>query len=369
MLSKLCFPKAKSQYDQAGFLANQLVGRGLVKQVKLDGYGSILVLTRYGENLLEQNNIRVINKGREIGRTVKCPDEKDRYRLPITFGHTQLAATALCCLSEQGWTVFSERQLRQTLALGDKVDRDDKTRKIPDGMAISPEGQTLFVEVEHSRKTSDDLNHLVDSLLSPNDFFDVSYHLSQLMPFWSEHQYIEEAVGTLIIFDPNSVSSDGRQLNHRRTIWNKVQSKLVNTFSASKICFASATVCAKNAVDITLEPAQLLVGENMRAFHSHYIPNFETLSAESTHFIDIHDDRVAELSIKLTTFKSGRSCYQFNIAGMVPSKFDHHRKARFRGNFLTPEEAFWFGLCTIYHGETYDIKAPSMTVEDYLYQH
>lgn len=323
-------------------------------------YGSILVLTRYGENLLEQNNIRVINKGREIGRTVKCPDEKDRYRLPITFGHTQLAATALCCLSEQGWTVFSERQLRQTLALGDKVDRDDKTRKIPDGMAISPEGQTHFVEVEHSRKTSDDLNHLVEFLLSPNDYFDVSHHLSQLMPDGIEHQYIKEAVGTLVIFDPNSVSSDGRQLDHRKTIAKKLKSKLEDAFSVSKLSFCAAKVRAKNAVEIDVEPAHLLVGQAMRDFHSYRIPDFETLSAESTHFIDIHDDRVAELTIQLKTFESGRSCYQFKIDGMVPSKFDHYRSAPFRGNFRSHKEAFWFGLCTIHHGESYDVRAGSI---------
>lgn len=369
LLSKYCFRDRANPVHQAARFQKKLHADGFIKVIDLDGNGSVYTLTRIGINLLETNGITVIGKGKEFGRIERCPSKKDRFVPPLNFYHNLLAATALACLAEKGWTVFTEREIRMTLAVGDKVDRFDPKLKIPDGLAISPTGQLYLIEVENARKTSKDLARLIDSIVSPNQFFNAHFHMEQLLGIDPSYRKWDEVVGTILVYDANSFSSDSRHLNHRKVIEDKVEEKLKKAYAVSKVLYCECTVVSRNVVNVLLHPEELLIGKPFlyEAEDSEPKANLP-LYGKTWHSVKVCRRLKPTVQIdgyKIPDSATGATAYDYLIDGMLVCPFDKNNPGVPRGRYSTRAEAYWFSVLAMSCDNDFDLKNRPDAIDDY----
>lgn len=367
LLAKHCFGKSADPNHQAARFQKKLEKNGFIKVIDLDGNGSVYTLTRMGINMLEVNDVKVIGKGKELGRMELCPDGTKRFVPPLNFYHTLLSATGLACLAEKGWIVFTERQIRQTLAVGDNIDRYDPKLKIPDGIAISPTGQVYLVEVENARKTSHDLERLIKAIVSPNKCFNAYFHLGQLLDRDPSPDKQDEIAGTIVVYDPKSVSSDLRKLDHRKLIFEKVEEALCSSHSTSKLIFCECDVRARNVVDIQLHQELLLIGELIQIDHYHDEPEVETPElAVTNHSVQLLPNLKPTVTIEGYCDLSGETVYEYSIDGMTVCEYDRDFPDAPRGHYASRKEAYWFAIHAMHHGLNYDLKNRPDAIDDHL---
>lgn len=366
LLAKFCFRDHANPTHQAARFQKKLAADGFIKVINLDGNGSVYVLTRLGINLLETNGVSVIGKGKEFGRFELCPNEKKRFVPPVNFYHNLLAATALACLAEKGWTVISEREIRHTLPVGENVDRYDPKIKIPDGLAISPSEQNYLVEVENSRKTSHDLTRLIDAIVAPNDFFNAHYYVERLLGFDPRYKKLDEVVGTIVVYDPKSISSDGRRLNHLKLIEDKVDEKLKKSETVSKLAFCECKVLARNVVDIQLHQEKLLIGKVVEYCHQYGEPASNApLLGKTEHSVKVWKSFKPTVRIDGYMAASGATVYDYLIDGMLVCELDKEVAGLPRGRYSTRKEAYWFSVFAMYRGLDFDMKNRPDAADDY----
>lgn len=149
-LGALLWPHSTASRQAADRLARGWIGRRLVLVRDLpDGAGRALVLAAAGVRLLAGEGL-FAKPGKHIGQSTD-----QGWLPPASWKHDLLAAGVLCELHRRGFDIYPETELRR---------RTDAQAKIPDGLAVGPEGQVLCLEVERARKSGPQMRKLAEAM-------------------------------------------------------------------------------------------------------------------------------------------------------------------------------------------------------------
>lgn len=113
--------------------------------------GTAFVLSQRGADLVLENTGVAARTGKDWGET-----QAGVWTAPKWWRHDLLAHSFLARLSSEGFTVFPERKLR----------RENAVDKLPDGIAISPNGFHVFwIEIESTRKSGRNMDLMAQALI------------------------------------------------------------------------------------------------------------------------------------------------------------------------------------------------------------
>jgi hypothetical protein len=190
-------PTSRVRADRVirGWISRRLV---IVRQLP-DGAGRAIVLSSAGAALVSDKS------GKDWGEQYTIvPGSDTQWLPPKTWRHELLAAGALACLHEDGYTILPEPALRQLPEVA-------SLPKLPDGLAWHGKA-AYWLEVENTEKTGRRLDELADWLA----------HLSAgHVPNIAGQQPIRG----LVVFDPESLDSRGHRLDHQGRIIAKIQQR------------------------------------------------------------------------------------------------------------------------------------------------
>lgn len=139
-LGRLLWPEATHQVKYAERIARRWSEKGLVLSRKLPAHnGTAMVLSESGARLLRESIGVAAQSGKDWGET-----RNGAWMAPRWWRHDLIANSLLSILAASGHHVIPERKLR----------RENRSAKIPDGLAISPDGKDIFwIEIESARKS------------------------------------------------------------------------------------------------------------------------------------------------------------------------------------------------------------------------
>lgn len=154
-LGTLMKPHTATSLEAGSRLARSLINRRLVLARRLpEGAGKALVLATAGVRLLAEQGIHAVT-GKSIGQTV------GKEWMPSTaWKHDALAQSVLCELFKLGYVVIPEAEIRRRAGI---------LAKLPDGLARSPDGTWLWLEVENARKSGLHMHRLVDAIAAVSE--------------------------------------------------------------------------------------------------------------------------------------------------------------------------------------------------------
>ncbi|QTX19923.1 hypothetical protein [Comamonas aquatica] len=228
-LGTLMKPHTATSLEAGSRLARSLISRQLVLARRLpEGAGQALVLAAAGVRLLAEYDIHAVS-GKSIGQTVG-----KEWTPSTTWKHDILAHGVLCELFKLGYAVMPEAEIRRRVGI---------LAKLPDGLARSPDGTWLWLEVENARKSGPHMRRLADAIaaVSGNQVEICGVRPSRCLIAYWEHCQDER----------------GYRVNHRERITKAIAAQARNdiqlTFAEctrkgaagiSKIEFSEATVPA-----------------------------------------------------------------------------------------------------------------------------
>lgn len=144
-LGALLFPKNATSAEAANRIIRGWDQRRLVIVRELpDRAGKAIVLATAGVRFLSENGHKS-SSGKDLGSTAAGV-----WKPPASWRHDLIAAGVLGELRKQGYGVVPETELRR---------RSNDCPKLPDGLLKGLDGQWIWLEVEHARKTG---RHLQD---------------------------------------------------------------------------------------------------------------------------------------------------------------------------------------------------------------
>lgn len=154
-LGTLMKPHTATSLEAGSRLARSLINRQLVLARRLpEGAGQALVLATAGVRLLAEQGIHAVT-GKSIGQTV------GKEWIPSTsWKHDALAQSVLCELFKLGYVVIPEAEIRRRAGI---------LAKLPDGLARSPDGTWLWLEVENARKSGPHMRRLADAIAAVSE--------------------------------------------------------------------------------------------------------------------------------------------------------------------------------------------------------
>lgn len=154
-LGTLMKPHTATSLEAGSRLARSLISRQLVLARRLpEGAGQALVLAAAGVRLLAEHGIHAVS-GKSIGRTV------GKEWIPSTaWKHDILAHGVLCELFKLGYAVMPEAEIRRRAGI---------LAKLPDGLARSPDGTWLWLEIENARKSGPHMRRLADAIAAVSE--------------------------------------------------------------------------------------------------------------------------------------------------------------------------------------------------------
>jgi hypothetical protein len=138
----------------AGIRANRLI-RGWVERKFVlerslpEGAGRAIVLAEAGARLLRKYTDINAKSGKDWGET-----QGEKWTPALTWKHDLIATGVLAELAKQGFEIRTEREIR---------DADATHLAVPDGLAWRL-GETIWLEVEHARKTGRAMRFLAEKL-------------------------------------------------------------------------------------------------------------------------------------------------------------------------------------------------------------
>lgn len=149
-LGTLMWPKNATSAEAANRLIRSWVARKLVLVRELpDRAGKATVLALAGVRLLAEHGYEA-RTGKDIGTM-----SETGWTPPHSWRHDLIAAGVLANMAKRGYSVIAEQTLRRI---------PTKSPKLPDGLLCCPDGQWLWLEVEHSTKTGKNLQQLGKAL-------------------------------------------------------------------------------------------------------------------------------------------------------------------------------------------------------------
>lgn len=158
-LGKLLWPDSKFSEKNASNQLKKLLNKHLVIQRRLpENSGFCYVLSKKGAIFLNHHYKNTL-VALDLTKWGKCP--KGIWTPPIIWRHHLIALGILAEYKKNGYTVFSERQIKA---------KYPELNKIPDGMIGDAEnsGHGYFIEVERARKKGEDLDKLAESVIAGN---------------------------------------------------------------------------------------------------------------------------------------------------------------------------------------------------------
>lgn len=149
-LGALMWPKNVTSAEAASRLIRGWEKRKLVLVRELPARaGKATVLALAGVRLLAEHGYEA-KTGKDIGTM-----SESGWSPPISWRHDLIATGVLTTLFKQGYSVIAEQSLRRI---------PTQSQKLPDGLLRSPDGQWIWLEVEHSTKTGKNLQLLGKAL-------------------------------------------------------------------------------------------------------------------------------------------------------------------------------------------------------------
>lgn len=178
-------------------LLRKLDARHLVIPRPLPAHaGSAFVLSQRGAELVLENTGVAARSGKDWGET-----QAGVWTAPKWWRHDLLAHSFLARLWSQGFTVFPERRLR----------RENAVDKLPDGIAISPNGHHVFwIEIESTRKSGRNMDLMARALIRVT--LGKAPTLSGL-----------KANDTMVCYADGATDERGYRLDHRERVVNALQ--------------------------------------------------------------------------------------------------------------------------------------------------
>ncbi len=178
-------------------LLRKLDARHLVIPRPLPAHaGSAFVLSQRGAELVLENTGVAARSGKDWGET-----QAGVWTAPKWWRHDLLAHSFLARLWSQGFTVFPERRLR----------RENAVDKLPDGIAISPNGHHVFwIEIESTRKSGRNMDLMARALIRVT--LGKAPTLSGL-----------KANDTMVCYAEGATDERGYRLDHRERVVNALQ--------------------------------------------------------------------------------------------------------------------------------------------------
>ena len=147
-LGHLLWPHSPASRQAADRLARDWIARRLVLVRELpNAAGRALVLSEAGARVLADEGL-LAKSGKNIGKSTD-----QGWLPPASWAHDLLAAGVLCELHRRGFNIYPEAELRR---------RAGAQAKIPDGLAVGPDGQVVCLEVERARKSGPQMRKLAD---------------------------------------------------------------------------------------------------------------------------------------------------------------------------------------------------------------
>lgn len=149
-LGALLFPKTANATIAAARIIRSWEQRRFVIVRELpERSGRAVVLAAGGVRFLAENGHQA-NSGKDLGSTTG-----GEWKPPASWRHDLIAAGVLAELRKRGYGVIPEAELRR---------RAKDCPKLPDGLLRSPQGQWIWLEVEHARKSGKNLQDLGKAL-------------------------------------------------------------------------------------------------------------------------------------------------------------------------------------------------------------
>lgn len=153
-LGVLLWPNTCHPRHQANRLVRSWRERRLIIERALPGRaGRAVVLAAVGVRLLAAHGIHAVT-GKDFGET-----HGDVWTPPSTWRHDLIAVGVLVDLYLNGFDVIPEAQIKRSAG---------HLSKLPDGVAHR-DGQVIWLEIEHMRKTGPAMKHLAQALCSVVD--------------------------------------------------------------------------------------------------------------------------------------------------------------------------------------------------------
>lgn len=194
-IGKLLWPQSPAGRQAADTLARSWIERQLVIVRELpDGAGRALVLAAAGVRLLAENGIAA-GSGKDIGRFMD-----DGWLPPATWRHDLIGHGVLCELHRRGYQIYPELELRRQAG---------NHMKIPDGIAVR-DGETIWLEVEHARKSGKEMSNLANALCIAAS--------GQAAPIVGL-----KPNASMVAFLPSAMDERGNILSHQTRVRNAIQ--------------------------------------------------------------------------------------------------------------------------------------------------
>lgn len=154
-LGKLFWPTQEHASVRVNRLVRSWAERKLVLVRRLpEGAGQAVVLSEAGARLLRDYADMDAKSGKDWGET------RGAMWVPaLTWKHDLIATGVLAELSKRGYEIRTERELREA---------EPKRSAVPDGLAWR-QGDTIWVEVEHARKSGPKMRFLALKLSQISD--------------------------------------------------------------------------------------------------------------------------------------------------------------------------------------------------------
>lgn len=148
-LGPLLWPSSHHSRHQANRLVRNWLKRRLVIERTLpERSGRAIVLATAGVRLLAEHGIHATT-GKDFGEM-----QSNAWTPPSTWRHDLIAHGVLVDLYLKGFSISPEAEIRRN---------EGHLKKLPDGLAWK-DGEVVWLEVEHSRKTGAAMKHLVQTL-------------------------------------------------------------------------------------------------------------------------------------------------------------------------------------------------------------
>ncbi|MBB2777968.1 UNVERIFIED_ORG: hypothetical protein HNP28_003310 [Comamonas terrigena] len=234
-LGTLMKPHTATSLEAGSRLARSLISRQLVLARRLpEGAGQALVLAAAGVRLLAEYDIHAVS-GKSIGQTVG-----KEWTPSTTWKHDILAHGVLCELFKLGYAVMPEAEIRRRVGI---------LAKLPDGLARSPDGTWLWLEVENARKSGPHMRRLAYAIAAVSE---AQIEVCGVRPS-----------RCLIAYWERSQDERGYRVNHRervtKAIATQARSDIQLTFAEcsrkgtvgiSNIVFSEATIAADHTSSV-----------------------------------------------------------------------------------------------------------------------
>lgn len=149
-LGGLLWPDNKTSAEAANRVIRSWINRNLVIVRTLpERAGKAVVLSAEGARLLEEEGI-IAKSGKDLGVL-----SGGIWTPSASWKHDLIAVGTIVQFTKLGYGFSTEMDLRR---------RHPEAKKIPDGLLISPEESSIWLEVEHARKSGSHMRHMAQAL-------------------------------------------------------------------------------------------------------------------------------------------------------------------------------------------------------------